>query len=100
MVDNAYRQCIVHGEVKREVGRRPALAVPMWLRNAPTSLMRDAGYGDGYRYAHDEAGAVADMDCLPEELVDTTFYRPSEQGWETRIRERLREIAQRRGARD
>ena len=63
-----------------------------FLCDAPTALMRDFGYGEGYRYAHDEPGAVADMECLPEELVGTRFYRPTEHGWEARIRERMREI--------
>ena len=78
-----------YGEVKREIGRRPGLAVPLQLRNAPTELMREAGYGEGYRYGHDEPGGVADLECLPEELVGTRFFRPTEQGWEARIRERL-----------
>jgi putative ATPase len=81
-----------YGSVKQELQRRPGLPVPLHLRNAPTDLMSDAGYGSGYRYAHDEAGGVADMDCLPEELAGASFYRPGEQGWETRIRERLEEI--------
>jgi putative ATPase len=81
-----------YGAVKKELGRRPGLPVPLHLRNAPTELMQDAGYGSGYRYAHDEPGGVAEMDCLPDELVGTRFYRPGEQGWEKRIRERLAEI--------
>ncbi|MCU0303793.1 MAG: replication-associated recombination protein A [Thermoanaerobaculales bacterium] len=82
-----------YGAVKREVGERPGLAIPMAIRNAPTALMKDAGYGAGYRYAHDEAAGVADLECLPDELVGATFYRPTERGWEQRIRERLRELA-------
>jgi putative ATPase len=82
-----------YGEVKREVGERPGLAIPMAIRNAPTGLMRDAGYGKGYRYAHDEASGVSNMRCLPNELEGATFYRPTEHGWEQRIGERLREIA-------
>jgi putative ATPase len=85
-----------YGTVKREVGRRPGLAVPMAIRNAPTRLMKEAGYGEGYRYAHDEASGVSDMRCLPEELAAATFYRPTGHGWEQRIRERLREIEQAR----
>ena len=81
-----------YGAVKREVAGRPGLPVPMAIRNAPTRLMKDAGYGEGYRYAHDEEGAVADLECLPEELVGTSFYHPTEYGWEARIRERLAEI--------
>jgi putative ATPase len=81
-----------YGAVKREVAQRPELAIPMAIRNAPTRLMKDAGYGAGYRYAHDEAGAVADLQCLPDELADARFYRPTEHGWEARIRERMAEI--------
>ena len=82
-----------YGAVKTEVANRPGLVIPMAIRNAPTSLMKDAGYGKGYRYAHDEAGGVSQMQCLPDELEGATFYRPTERGWEKRIGERLREIA-------
>jgi putative ATPase len=81
-----------YGKVKREVARRPGLAIPMAIRNAPTRLMQEAGYGEGYRYAHDEEGAVADLECLPTELVGTRFYEPTEYGWEARIAERMAEI--------
>ncbi len=81
-----------YGAAKREVGERPGLGVPLHLRNAPTELMRDVGYGAGYRYAHDEQSGVSAMECLPDELRGTTFYRPTERGWEARIRERLREL--------
>ncbi len=81
------------GEVTREVRRRPGLAVPVQLRNAPTALMRELGYGEGYRYAHDEPGGVADLRCLPPELDGARFYRPGRCGWESRIGDRLREIA-------
>jgi putative ATPase len=64
----------------------------MAIRNAPTDLMKEAGYGEGYRYAHDEEGAVADLECLPDELVGTRFYDPTEYGWEARIAERMEEI--------
>lgn len=82
-----------YGAVKRELRNRPALAIPMAIRNAPTDLMKESGYGKGYRYAHDEPGAVADLQCLPDELNNATFYRPSGHGWELRIRERMKEIA-------
>jgi putative ATPase len=82
-----------YGAVKREVANRPGLAIPMAIRNAPTALMKGAGYGEGYRYAHDEASGVADMQCLPDELKNATFYKPTSHGWEGRIRERLKEIA-------
>jgi putative ATPase len=81
-----------YGKVKREVAKRPGLSIPMAIRNAPTDLMKEVGYGDGYRYAHDEKGAVADLECLPNELVGTQFYQPTEYGWEARIAERMEEI--------
>ena len=81
-----------YGKVKREVATRPGLAIPMAIRNAPTELMEAAGYGEGYRYAHDEEGAVADLECLPAELVGARFYEPTGYGWEARIAERMAEI--------
>ncbi len=81
-----------YGKVKREVAHRPGLAIPMSIRNAPTTLMKDAGYGEGYKYAHDEEGAVADLECLPDDLAGTRFYFPTEYGWESRIAERMAEI--------
>ena len=81
-----------YGKVKREVAKRPGLSIPMAIRNAPTDLMKEVGYGDGYRYAHDEKGAVADLECLPDELVGTGFYQPTSYGWEARIAERMAEI--------
>jgi putative ATPase len=66
-----------------------ARPVPLHLRNAPTKLMRDLEYGKDYRYAHNEADAVADMECLPENLHGREFYRPSEYGFEKEIARRL-----------
>ena len=85
-----------YGSVKDEVQRRPGLPIPLQLRNAPTALMKEIGYGEGYEYAHDVPGGVADMECLPHELAGAAFYRPGRNGWEARIRERLAEIQQRR----
>jgi putative ATPase len=66
-----------------------AAPVPLHLRNAPTKLMKDLSYGQGYRYAHDEADAIADMDCLPPNLEGRKFYEPSERGFEKEIKRRL-----------
>jgi putative ATPase len=67
--------------------------VPMHLRNAPTRLMKDLGYGAGYRYAHDEPdGYAAGERYFPEGLVAQRFYKPGDQGVETRIRERLAQL--------
>ncbi len=87
-----------YGRVKKEVGKRPGLPVPMAIRNAPTDLMKEAGYGRGYRYAHDEKEAVSDLECLPEELAGASFYEPTDHGWEARIRERMQEIKRLRNA--
>jgi len=66
--------------------------VPLHLRNAPTKLMRSLNYGKNYRYAHDEPGAVATMDCLPSELQKRQYYRPTDRGYERTISERLLEL--------
>ena len=66
-----------------------AAPVPLHLRNAPTKLMKSLDYGKGYRYAHDEAEAVADMACLPAALEGRTFYQPTERGFEKEIKRRL-----------
>jgi putative ATPase len=65
--------------------------VPLHLRNAPTRLMKDLEYGRGYRYAHDEAAGVADMECLPPAHRDRRFYEPTNRGFESTIRERISE---------
>jgi putative ATPase len=71
-------------------GTRP---VPLHIRNAPTRLMKELGYGTGYRYAHDEAGAYAAGESyFPEGMPEVQWYRPSERGLEARIRERLEEL--------
>ena len=69
--------------------RDVAEPVPLHLRNAPTTLMKSLEYGKGYRYAHDEADAVADMSCLPASLEGRTFYQPTERGFEKEIKRRL-----------
>jgi putative ATPase len=66
-----------------------AQPVPLHLRNAPTKLMKDLAYGKGYRYAHDEADAVADMSCLPPALEGRKYYEPKERGFEKEIKRRL-----------
>lgn len=63
--------------------------VPLHLRNAPTTLMKELEYGKGYRYAHEERDAVAAMDCLPEGLRGRKYYRPTERGFEKEIKRRL-----------
>jgi putative ATPase len=85
-----------YGEVQQDVEHTAAEPVPLHLRNAPTGLMKKLGYGAGYQYAHELEGKVADMQCLPESLRDRVYYRPTSEGLEKRIRERLEEIRRRR----
>jgi putative ATPase len=63
--------------------------VPLHLRNAPTKLMKELDYGKGYRYAHNEADAIADMSCLPPSLEDRKYYKPRDRGFEKEIKRRL-----------
>lgn len=66
--------------------------VPMHIRNAPTKLMNELGYGKGYVYAHDTKEKMAAMDCLPTSLLGHVYYEPTEQGLEARYKERLKQI--------
>ena len=80
---------LAYGQVAKDALETRAEPVPLWIRNAPTRLMKDLGYGDGYRYAHDEAEGVSGMDCLPEGLAGRRFYHPTERGDESGIADRL-----------
>ncbi len=72
-----------------EVRKSGGLGVPMHIRNAPTSLMKDLGYGKGYQYAHDYAEGYAGQPCLPDGLAGRTFYEPRGYGYEKSIVERM-----------
>jgi len=85
-----------YSDVLKDVEQTAADSVPLHLRNAPTSLMKGLGYGQGYQYAHDLEDKVADMQCLPDNLRDRVYYRPTSEGIEKRIRERMEEIKRRR----
>ena len=96
---------IAYERAKKDALHTLAEPVPLTIRNAPTRLMKDLGYGSGYRLAHYEADKVAaDMRCLPDSLAGATYYRPTEEGNEGRFKERLawlkrlREQAQRPAA--
>ena len=82
-----------YGEARADVEKHGTLEVPMHLRNAPTRLMKDLGYGAGYRYAHDEPeGYAAGERYLPDELAERRYYRPVDRGLELRIREALERL--------
>ena len=68
--------------------------VPMHIRNAPTKLMKDLGYGKGYIYAHDMEDKLSTMQCMPDSLLDRKYYLPTEQGQESRVKERMAQIEQ------
>ena len=87
--DAAYRALNAAREVVLGSHAEP---VPMHLRNAPTKAMKEWGYGEGYRHAHEFEGALTNMECLPPSLAGTEFYHPSDRGMEKRIAERLAEI--------
>jgi putative ATPase len=74
----------------KEVRNSGALPVPMHIRNAPTSLMKDLGYGHDYRYAHDYEHGVAPQTHLPDQLAERRFYAPTDRGYEKMIGERMR----------
>jgi putative ATPase len=80
--------------------REIAEPVPLHLRNAPTKLMKELDYGKGYRYAHDEAAGVAEMECLPPAHRGRRFYEPTGRGFEAEIRARLDAIRKRRSGSD
>ena len=81
-----------YGEVLDDVRKTEADPVPLHLRNPVTGLMRNLGYGRGYQYAHDYDERVTSMRCLPERLADRSYYQPTDEGFEQRLRQRLDEI--------
>jgi len=81
-----------YNSVQQDVERTVAQPVPLHLRNAPTGLMKGLGYGRGYQYAHDLESKVANMQCLPDNLRDRVYYRPTNEGLEHRISKRLEEL--------
>jgi len=83
--------------VREDVEKTIAEPVPMQLRNAPTKYMKEWGYSEGYRHAHQFEGAVTDMECLPESLSGKQWYFPTDRGVEKRIKERLEELRRLRG---
>jgi putative ATPase len=81
-----------YGAVQQEIEHTRQEPVPLHLRNAPTKLMKELDYGKGYLYAHDEQDKIADMDCLPDSLRGRTYYRPTQEGREKLLAQRMEEI--------
>jgi putative ATPase len=81
-----------YGAVMEDVRKTEADPVPLHLRNAVTGLMKNIGYGEGYKYAHNFDEKVTDMPCLPDNLAGRVYFKPTDQGFEQRLRQRLDEI--------
>lgn len=79
-------------EAKQDIKERPAEPVPLQIRNAVTKLMKELDYGKGYQYAHDTEEKLTRMKCLPESLQDREYYRPTAEGAEKAVKERLQTI--------
>jgi len=75
--------------VERDVRELENMPVPLHIRNAPTSLMKDLGYGKEYKYPHDYPDHFVDEEYLPENLKGKTYYKPSDQGFEKEVKRRL-----------
>ncbi|MDD6614734.1 MAG: replication-associated recombination protein A [Lachnospiraceae bacterium] len=84
-----YRAC---ESAKEDIRRMPAEPVPLQIRNAPTNLMKDLHYGEGYIYAHSTEEKLTRMRCLPDTLAGKRYYEPTEEGQEKKVKERLEEI--------
>jgi putative ATPase len=76
-------------EVRSCINKTGSLPVPLQIRNAPTKLMKELGYGKGYQYAHAATDALVEQDHMPEALVGTRFYEPTNRGYESVIKERI-----------
>ena len=87
---------VAYGDVLEDVRKTEAEPVPLHLRNAVTGLMKNIGYGKGYEYAHDFEEKVTEMQCLPDNLAARSYYKPTDQGFEARIRARMEEIGRMR----
>lgn len=80
---------IAYGKIKGTISRTGSLPVPLHIRNAPTRLMKDLGYGKDYHYAHDFEDAYVPQDYLPVQLQGSTYYIPTDRGYEKVIKERI-----------
>jgi len=84
-----------YGRARADVEKTRNDPVPIHLRNAPTGLMKDLGYGEGYKYAHEFEGGIVAQQNRPESLEGRVYYQPTDRGYEKRISERLEEIRRR-----
>ena len=87
--NSAYMACL---SAKEDIKKMPGAPVPLQIRNAPTQLMKDIHYGEGYIYAHDTKEKLSRMQCLPDGLNGRQYYRPTDEGAEKAVKERLEKI--------
>ena len=85
---------MAYNEIMTDIKKHMTLPVPMHIRNAPTKLMKEIGYGSGYKYPHDYSNAIVSQSYLPEKIKDKKYYKPTERGFEKAIKERLAKIAE------
>jgi len=85
---------MTYKKIMADIKRSLSLPVPHHIRNAPTRLMKEAGYGKGYKYDHDHSGSVASQSYLPEKLLGRKYYAPNERGFEKDLIKRLKKIEQ------
>jgi putative ATPase len=95
---------LAYGRAKEDVASRATPPVPLHIRNAPTRLMAEQGFGKGYKYPHDHPDALAEQDYLPGDLKERRYYEPTERGYEAKIKSRLEKwrkiLAERRGRKE
>lgn len=85
---------LAYEKASKDANERMAEPVPHQIRNAPTRLMKELGYGEGYQYAHDNPAKLTTLICLPDELEGTSYYQPTDQGLEAKYGPRLEAIKQ------
>ena len=83
---------MVYGAAREDAMHMLSEPVPLQIRNAPTSLMKDLHYGEGYQYAHDTQEKLTSMECMPDSLQGREYYHPTLQGSEARVSKRLQDI--------
>ena len=83
-----------YGAARKDALTQLAEPVPLVIRNAPTALMQNLKYGEGYQYAHDTKEKLTNMQCMPDSLLGREYYKPTDQGLEARYKERLEQIKQ------
>ncbi len=83
---------MAYESAKKDAAKMLAEPVPLQIRNAPTRLMKELGYGKGYQYAHDFEEKLTDMQCLPDSLQGRRYYRPTGEGSEARVKDRMEQI--------